>query len=635
MTGLCSQWQRPRCRQGYVLMMASGDNRASSSGTSSRTMDGGILLRAENIYDILSLHSPEGVIRFVSPAVFDRLGYEPAEVVGRPYEDFVHPDESAALRNALGEILAGRHAPVVRHRMRHKQGRYVWIETSGHGLRDEDTGRLREVVAVSRDVSAQMDAEENLRRAKEFAERLIETANVMIVGLDTEGLVEVFNRAAEKLTGYSKSEVLGKSWFDFLVPGDRYPDVVGVFRGWQAGNYSQNQVYENPIITKSGEERYISWQNSRIERDGRFAGTLSFGMDITERKRTERRLLLSDQILKNVAAVVLMADATGRVTYASPSALAIFGYTPDELMGDGWWNLMYPDPTERERERQFVLHSVESKFPLSSEPYERLLRHKHGEPRWIAWQDAVGPDGSIIGVGHDITRRKTAEEQLQKVMHAVEQSPSSVVITDAEGRIEYVNPKFTEITGYSNEEVLGQNPRILKSGEMTQEQYRALWETITGGEEWRGEFHNRRKDGELFWEMASISPVKDSRGEITHFVAIKEDITHRKNLELQLRQSQKMEAVGTLAGGIAHDFNNLLTAINGYSELVWDKLPDSDPLREIVAEIRKAGDRAASLTRQLLAFSRKQVMRPILFNINDVVRELEHLLRRVLGENIE
>ncbi|MFH1572521.1 MAG: PAS domain S-box protein, partial [Acidobacteriota bacterium] len=393
--------------------------------------------------------------------------------------------------------------------------------------------------------------------------------------------------------------------------------------------------YENPIITKSGEERYISWQNSRIERDGRFAGTLSFGMDITERKRTEQRLLLSDQILKNVAAVVLMADATGRVTYASPSALAIFGYAPDELMGDGWWNLMCPDPTERERERQFVLHSVESKFPVSSEPYERLLRHKHGEPRWIAWQDAVGPDGSIIGVGHDITRRKIAEEQLQKVMHAVEQSPSSVVITDAEGRIEYVNPKFTEVTGYSNEEVLGQNPRLLKSGEMTQEQYRALWETITGGEEWRGEFHNRRKDGELFWEMASISPVKDSRGEITHFVAIKEDITHRKNLELQLRQSQKMEAVGTLAGGIAHDFNNLLTAINGYSELVWDKLPDSDPLREIVAEIRKAGDRAAGLTRQLLAFSRKQVMRPIPFNINDVVRELEHLLRRVLGENIE
>ena len=227
------------------------------------------------------------------------------------------------------------------------------------------------------------------------------------------------------------------------------------------------------------------------------------------------------------------------------------------------------------------------------------------------------------------------QESLLLLTRAVEHSPVSVVITGRSGDIEYVNPKFTEISGYTYAEVQGRNPRFLKSGEMPASFYRELWETITGGGEWRGEFHNRRKDGTLFWERASISPVRDSNGAITHFVALKEDVTAQKVLEGEFLQAQKMESIGRLAGGIAHDFNNLLTVINGYGDLVLKGLPEGDPLRGPVAEMRIAGEQAAQLTKQLLAFSRKQIIAPKPLNLNRVVSGTESLLRRLLGEDIE
>ncbi len=589
----------------------------------------------ENSNDLISIHDVDGVTRYASAAVQFLLGYRNSEVIGRPFDDFVHPEDAAALRRALREVLEGQSPPLIRYRVRCRDGDYIWFESSGRGVVEKGRNHVKEILVISRDVTRHVAAEGALRRAKEFAERLIETANVMIVGLDSVGRVEIFNAAAESVTGYCKADILGRSWFETVVPSDRYPDAWKVFQEWQSSDFTQPLTREGAIVTKDGEERFVSWRNNRIEEEGRFAGTISFGMDITERRRAEQKLSLSDSILANVAAVVLVSDSLGRVTYASPSVKPILGYEPSELLGDGWWERMYPERSQREWERQFVLHSVESKFPAASEPYERVVHHKNGQPRWIAWQDTMGADGSIIGVGHDITRRKTAEEQLQKVMHAVEQSPSSVVITDIHGRIEYVNPKFTEVTGYSREEALGRNPRILKSGEMSPQEYSAMWKTLTAGREWRGEFHNRRKDGGLFWEFASISPIKNDRGEITHYVAIKEDITERKSLELQLQQSQKMQAIGTLAGGIAHDFNNLLTAINGYSELILSRLPESDPLRATLEEIHKAGKRAANLTRQLLAFSRRQIMLPRVIDLNVAISELNAMLCRLLGETIE
>jgi PAS domain S-box-containing protein len=231
--------------------------------------------------------------------------------------------------------------------------------------------------------------------------------------------------------------------------------------------------------------------------------------------------------------------------------------------------------------------------------------------------------------------REKAEEELRQLSLAVEQSPVSILITDTGGTIQYVNPRFSQLTGYAMDEVKGRNPRFLKSGETPTETYRSLWGTITSGNVWQGEFRNRKKNGELFLEFATIAPVKDPQGTITSYIAIKEDVTERRSLENQLRQSQKMEAIGTLAGGVAHDFNNILTAIIGFGSLLEMKMPPDNPLHHNVAQILAAADRAANLTRSLLAFSRTQQMETKVLDLNDTVTGLEKMLHRLIREDIE
>ena len=211
----------------------------------------------------------------------------------------------------------------------------------------------------------------------------------------------------------------------------------------------------------------------------------------------------------------------------------------------------------------------------------------------------------------------------------------SIIITNAVGSIEFVNAKFTETTGYSPSEALGRTHRILKSGQTPAEEYRRLWQTITSGGIWQGKFHNRKKNGELFWEQATIAPVRDGNNIITHYVAVKEDITLQKELEEQLRQSQKMEAIGQLAGGVAHDFNNMLSVIIGHAELALGKVDLEDALHKNLKEILAAGLRSSDITRQLLAFARKQTIMPEILELNGTVEGMLKLLRRLIGEDID
>ncbi len=271
------------------------------------------------------------------------------------------------------------------------------------------------------------------------------------------------------------------------------------------------------------------------------------------------------------------------------------------------------------------------------ELYQEYSCHSPNAERWFSCRANSFKVGNVTYalISHEnITWRKKAEDELLKLARAVEQSPVSVVITDLHGTIEFVNPTFTQITGYSAEEAIGQNPRVLKSGNTPAETYKNLWATILAGNTWEGEFTNKSKDGRIFYEIATISALRDNTGSITHFLAVKKDITEKKNLKEQLIHSQKLDSIGQLAGGLAHDMNNILSVINGYASLVLPKMDKDQKQRKYIIEILAASERAAALTHSLLAYSRKQVMNQQKQQLNTLIETVGSFIKRIIHDNI-
>ena len=232
-------------------------------------------------------------------------------------------------------------------------------------------------------------------------------------------------------------------------------------------------------------------------------------------------------------------------------------------------------------------------------------------------------------------QREGTEELLCKLRRTVEQSPDLVMITNDAGVLEYVNPAFEQVTGYAQIEVVGQPLGILKSEQQAGELYEEMWNTVLSGKIFHGVVMNRKKNGETFILEKSITPLRNRQGAITHFISTGRDITSQRQLEQQLQQAQKMDAIGKLAGGVAHDFNNLLMIISANAELTLDALSQQDSSRGRIVEIMNASRRAADLTRQLLAFSRQQVQSLRLLDLNAVVAELSRMLPRLIGEDIQ
>jgi PAS domain S-box-containing protein len=233
-----------------------------------------------------------------------------------------------------------------------------------------------------------------------------------------------------------------------------------------------------------------------------------------------------------------------------------------------------------------------------------------------------------------LAERKALEEELLKLTYAVTQSPIGILITDSKGVIEYVNPRFTGITGYTLEEVQGEHSSMFKWVDASEKSYMELLKTILDGREWRGRFHNRKKSGELYWEDTLIAPIKNSDGVITHFIAMKEDISDRVKLEEELHYSQKMDSIGRMAGGLAHDFNNILTAIAGHVGIMEFYSTEESQLSSSINQIRLAVERAAVLVQGLLDFSRRHRSNPLPVNLNDIVTRVSKLLATLIGEDI-
>jgi len=342
-------------------------------------------------------------------------------------------------------------------------------------------------------------------------------------------------------------------------------------------------------------------------------------------------------IFENAMEGIFQTTPQGRFLSCNSATAAILGYeTPEDVLEYvvDIGRQLYVDPKRRE-ELYGMMYQRQNVKNFEVEFYRN-----DGSKIWVnlSTRPAFDENGAFIyidGIIQDITERKRAEEALRKLSQVVEQSPVSIVITDTAGRIEFVNPKFVQLTGYSLEEVRGKNPRFLNSGKDGPEASEKLWETITAGEVWEGEFLNRKKSGEFFSEHATISPIRDGNGVITHFLAIKEDITERKLLEAQLFQSQKMESIGRLAGGVAHDFNNMLSVILGCAQLALREAEEGSPLWQDLEQIMHAGKRSSEITRQLLAFSRNESVTLREVSLNEQFVEMQKTLGRLLGEDIK
>jgi PAS domain S-box-containing protein len=473
--------------------------------------------------------------------------------------------------------------------------------------------------------------------------RLFETAKDGILILDAEsGMVVDVNPFLVELLGFSREAFIGKKLWELGF----FKDIVANqdhFAELQQQRYIRYE--DKPLETAEGRRIDVEFVSNvyLVNRQNVIQCNIR---DITARKRTEAALKESERFaqatLDALSEHIAVLDDAGTIiavnrawrAFAESNLPLVSDINPGTnylAVCDGARGPYAEDAAAVAAGIRAVISGARSAFELE------YPCHSPETKRWFVCRVSrfPGPGTVRVVVAHEnITERKQSGEVNARLAMAVEQVAETIVVTDADANILYANPAFETTTGYTREEAIGRNPRFLKSGKQDADFYRRMWAVLGSGEVWRGHFINQRKDGTRYEEDASISPVRDTAGKVVNYVAAKRDVTHEVQLEDQLRQAQKMDAVGRLAGGVAHDFNNLLMSIMGYAELCREEIAPDHPIREWLNEITREAQRSAEITRQLLAFARKQVIAPRVLDLNDAVAGMLKMLRRLIGEDI-
>ena len=396
------------------------------------------------------------------------------------------------------------------------------------------------------------------------------------------------------------------------------------------------------ILRGDGSDGFVRMSSSPvIEESGNIVAAVAIVVDITDQRKAERAVRITDERFRFVARattdVIWDWDIGTNALVWNDSVETVFGHKQNEIYPEIEWLHDHIHPEDRER----VISGIRGVLDHGGTAWNDQYRYRRGDGSYVNVMDRgyIARDNSgvalrMIGAMTDITERSRSEAAIRfqaQLLNAVQQA---VVATDPVGTVIFWN-KFAELLyGWTADEAVGQLIQELTPSPFLREHGPAIIERGAAGGGWTGEFLVQGKSGKAFPALLTTSPVLDERGTVLGFVTVSIDLTERRNLEEQFRQSQKMDAVGRLAGGIAHDFNNLLTVIRLNTEIIMDGFDPTDPRSEDVKQIRSAAERASALTRQLLAFSRKQILQPRVLDMNSVVGNVEPMLRRLIGEDI-
>jgi len=491
---------------------------------------------------------------------------------------------------------------------------------------------------------------QRLKDQAEFIQRVMDTTNALVIVLDPEGRLRQVNRLCTERLIDSNMSIEGAVLDNWLHPEeqesllDHLPElpwkIISPFYELlrRHGFYSR----EHRIKERNGSySHYLLEASMLYNPQGKNEGAVVSATDITPIKKQQDLLQRSEKLLKEAQHIAQLGHweleiPTGKMTYSEEVGriLELDSSKAFQSIGE-FLQSVHPDD-------RIALEATYKSSLSSTEPYssEYRLLFNDGRIKWIqnrlvTYFNHDGNAVRTIGTMQDITSKYLAEEQLRLAACVFENSQNGILITDADAKIIKVNRVFCEITGYTANAVLGRKPSLLRSGHHDNNFYIQLWSELKKSGEWQGEIWNRRKNGELYQELLSISAIYDKNGAVQQYVGIFTDLTEQRRLEEQLRQSQKLEAIGTLVGGIAHDFNNTLAAIQGNVDLARLFVADSQAVSSKLDDIERLGEHSAEIIQQLLTFSRKRLVKMAPISLNLLFSQQQRIVKSFIPENIE
>lgn len=485
--------------------------------------------------DCVKLTDTDGIILEMNTAGMSMVEIDsPAQVIGRSVYSSIVSEYLDAYK-ALAKRVFNGESGTLEYEIVGDKGTRLWLETKIVPLRNEKN-EIIAALSLTRNITDRKKLEEKIKESEARFRNLVESTSDWVWELDKDG---VFTYASPKvcdILGYEPEEIVGKTPFDLMTVDES--QRVTEFFVTTAASKKPFSMFESAHIHKDGRPVVIDTSGTPIlDAKGGLLGYRGINRDVTGRKLMENELHGRDAqytaMLNTIPDGFWIIDKQGRLLDVNIAYCRMIGYSRDELLG------MSVNDVEAMETHEETARHIRRLMEIGSDIFETRHRRKDGiviEIEVCACCYLID-GGRIFSFLRDITYRKMIEENLRKLSYGVEQSASIIVITDEKGNIEYANPKFAETTGYTLEEAKGQNPRILKSGKTPPEVYERLWAAITSGREWRGEFCNKKKTGELYYESASIAPIKNAKGIITNFVAVKEDITLQKHKEEELRRT--------------------------------------------------------------------------------------------------